>query len=114
MSQPEYPQQPYQPYGQQPYGYPQREADGATTALVLGILGLVLCQFIAPFAWAKGKGVLNEIDASNGALGGRGSAQAGYIMGIIGTIFLVLGILAGIVWVIFVVFMLSSSSTSTY
>ena len=33
-----------------------------------------------------------EIDASGGRLGGRGSAQAGYVLGIVGTIILVLGV----------------------
>jgi uncharacterized membrane protein YjgN (DUF898 family) len=64
----------------------------ATSSLVLGILGLVLCGVIAPFAWVIGKRAVNEIDASHGQLGGRGSAQAGYIMGIIGTALLALGL----------------------
>ena len=74
-------QQPYgqaQPYGQQP-GYPSYAADHpkATTVLILGILGIVVCGFIAPFAWRMGKRTVDEIDASQGRLGGRGSAQAG-------------------------------------
>ena len=39
-----------------------------------------------------GKRTVDEIDASNGQLGGRGSAQAGYILGLIGTILLGLGL----------------------
>ena len=60
----------------------------ATTAMVLGILGVVLCSFVAPFAWATGKRTLDEIDAAQGRLGGRGMAQAGYVLGIIGTVLL--------------------------
>ena len=59
-----------------------------TTSLVLGILGVVLCSVLAPFAWKMGKQTVDEIDASQGQLGGRGAAQAGYIMGIIGTVLL--------------------------
>ena len=87
-----------QPYGQAPQapGYPMAYAPDhpkATTSLVLGILGIVICGIIAPFAWRMGKRTVAEIDASQGQLGGRGSAQAGYILGLIGTILLGLGLL---------------------
>ena len=88
------PQYPYPGQGGPggyPYG-PQAEQSQATTALVLGILGLVICGVLAPFAWSIGHKSLKEIDASGGALGGRGKAQAGYIMGIIGTILLVVAV----------------------
>ncbi|MEP6814051.1 MAG: DUF4190 domain-containing protein [Marmoricola sp.] len=82
------PNQPYQPPYQPQYqvlpDHPQ-----ATTVLVLGILGLVLCGVIAPFAWTMGNRVQGEIDASRGTLGGRSSANAGRIMGIIGTVLLI-------------------------
>lgn len=101
------PQQPGQSgYGQQPYpqapppGYPARgqvqyapDHPRATTTLVLGILGLVLCQVLAPFAWVMGRRTLNEIEASQGRVGGRGAAQAGYVLGIVGTVLLVLGLI---------------------
>ncbi len=83
------------PYGQAP-GYPAQYAPDhprATTSLILGILGLVVCGVIAPFAWRMGKQTLNEIDASQGRVGGRGAAQAGYVLGIIGTVLLSLGLL---------------------
>ncbi|MDQ6642665.1 MAG: DUF4190 domain-containing protein [Actinomycetota bacterium] len=76
-------QPPYQPQYQRVPDHPQ-----ATTVLVLGILGLVLCGVIAPFAWAMGNRVQGEIDTARGALGGRSSASAGRIMGIIGTVML--------------------------
>jgi hypothetical protein len=64
-------------YGQSPYGVPQPFPPGAyapdhpkaTTSLVLGILGIVICGIIAPFAWQMGKRTVAEIDASNGQLG---------------------------------------------
>jgi hypothetical protein len=98
--QPPYGQGPYgqAPYGQAPQapGYPMAYAPDhpkATTSLILGILGIVICGIIAPFAWRMGKRTVAEIDASHGQLGGRGSAQAGYILGLIGTILLGLGLL---------------------
>ncbi|MEO5708557.1 MAG: DUF4190 domain-containing protein [Nocardioidaceae bacterium] len=96
--QPGYGQPPYQqpmPYGQAP-GYPVQfapEHPQATTSLVLGIIGLVLCSVVAPFAWRLGKRTLDEIDASQGQVGGRGAAQAGYVLGIIGTVVLGLALL---------------------
>jgi len=53
----------------------------------IGLLG-------APVAWYLGSKSLREIDASQGRLGGRGMAQAGKVMGIIGSILLVLGFVA--------------------
>ena len=92
----DHPDQPPGPPGQPPpyqqfqggY-YPPPDHPQATTALVLGILGLVLCGVIAPFAWQMGNRVLREIDAAQGQLGGRSSANAGRIMGIVGTAMLV-------------------------
>jgi hypothetical protein len=107
--QPDYGQQ--QPYGQPAYAPPDHPK--ATTSLILGILGIVLCSILAPFAWRIGKRTVDEIDASNGQLGGRGSAQAGYIMGIIGTILLGLALLFLVFWVIIAVIAVSSSSTSS-
>ena len=117
--QPQYPNQPYgqQPYGQAPYGQPQppygapqpgygygppalQNHPSATTALVLGLIGLVgivLCGGItlvlSPFAWQIGTKSVREIDANPGVYGGRDQANAGRIMGIIGTVLLVLGLL---------------------
>jgi hypothetical protein len=96
------------PYGTQPYGaYPQGYAPGqpehpsATTAMVLGIVGLVGIAFcggitlvLSPFAWAIGRRAVREIDAEPGRYSGREKANAGKIMGLIGTILLALGLLA--------------------
>jgi hypothetical protein len=83
---PGYPPQPgYAP--QAPIQYAP-DHPRATTAMVLGILGVVLCQVLAPFAWVIGKRTLSEIDAAHGRMGGRGAAQAGYVLGIVGTVLL--------------------------
>jgi hypothetical protein len=127
--QPDYGQQPGygQPaYGQQPtypqpgYGYPAATVpnDGqATAAMVLGILGLVFsfCYgfglIMSPIAWVLGHLSAKRIDASGGQLGGRGMAQAGVIMGIIGTVLLALAIVGLIV---LVVVLASNSGTSNF
>jgi len=84
----------------------------ATTALVLGIVGIVVCGFVAPFAWKVGRDTVRDIDASQGRLGGRGSAQAGYILGVVGTVLLALGLLAVVLLVLGLGVMSVSSSTS--
>jgi hypothetical protein len=83
-----------------PYPQVQQDAPGANTALVLGILGLVVCGVCAPFAWYYGNRALEQIDMSGGTLGGRGNAKAGQIMGIIGTILMAVGLVFGIIIVI--------------
>ncbi|WP_372733837.1 hypothetical protein [Nocardioides sp.] len=104
---PQYGQQQYpqQQYPQQPYGqpaYPQQPPYGAqipqdhpqaTTVLILGILGLVTCQILGPVAWVMGNRVVAEIDAGNGAVGGRSNASIGRILGIVATVILGLSLL---------------------
>jgi hypothetical protein len=92
---------PYDPSSPGPHAHGvQREHPRATTALVLGILGLVLCQVLSPFAWVIGGRAVREIDASQGVLGGRGSANAGRILGIVGTVLLVAGLVVGAVLIV--------------
>jgi len=114
FGQPPYPPQGYgqPPYPPQGYGQVQYAPDHpkATTAMVLGILSLVICGLIGPFAWSMGRRTVREIDASNGQLGGRGQAQAGFICGIISTVLLGLGL---IVVVLIVVIGIASSSSFT-
>lgn len=97
------------PYGQQPYGASQDHPQ-ATLILILGILGLVVCGIIAPFAWVMGNRVVGEIDASNGALGGRSMANAGRICGMIGSILIIVSIVLFVV--IFLFAGLAAVSTS--
>jgi hypothetical protein len=84
------------PYGQQPYGAVQDHPQ-ATLILILGILGLVVCGVLAPFAWVMGNRVVREIDASNGAIGGRSMANAGRICGIVGSVLIILGLVLFVV-----------------
>jgi hypothetical protein len=68
------------------------EDSQATVALVLGILGLVLCQILGPIAWVMGNNEVNAIDAGKRNPANRSTAQAGKILGIIGTVFLIVGV----------------------
>jgi uncharacterized membrane protein YjgN (DUF898 family) len=98
-------QPPYGPpnqYGAPPYGFAAPEHPQATTVLILGILGLVLCQLISPFAWVMGNRVVAEIDASNGQVGGRSQANAGRICGIVGTVLIGLALLVAVAGVVIV------------
>jgi uncharacterized membrane protein YjgN (DUF898 family) len=83
----------------------------ATTVLILGILGLVLCQVISPFAWTMGNRVVAEIDASNGQLGGRSAASAGRICGIVGTALIGVALLLCVAAVVVLLIVAASSSS---
>jgi len=71
----------------------------ATTALVLGILGIVCCGLCAPFAWIIGSGELKKIKSGFSSQAGKGFAQAGMIMGIIGTILVIISIIGIIIYI---------------
>jgi len=79
----------------QPMGPTAPKSSRATTSLVLGILGFLCCQLCAPFAWYMGKQELAAIRAGTSPASGEGSAKAGMILGLIGTILLILTL----VWV---------------
>ncbi|MGZ5416453.1 MAG: DUF4190 domain-containing protein [Nocardioides sp.] len=127
------PQQPPSPAGAPPYpppGYQQPGHQGyapagwyggpplvrlpdhpkATTALVLGIIALLggftcyLPLFLGPWAWAFGRRAVREIDAQPGRYDGRGQALAGYILGVVATVLLLLGLVALIAFLGFVFF----------
>jgi hypothetical protein len=74
----------------QPMGQSAPKSSRATTSLVLGILGFLCCQLCAPFAWYMGKQELAAIRAGTAPASGEGSAKAGMILGLIGTILLIL------------------------
>ncbi|PUA82589.1 DUF4190 domain-containing protein [Nocardioides currus] len=128
-----YGQAPYgqAPYGQVPYGQPAYGAPGyggpmaashpsATTAMVLGIGalgGMFVCGLpivLAPFAWMIGGRAVKEIDANPGRYTGRDQAQAGRIMGMIGTALLALIVVGIIVFIGLAVAVSDTSSDFTY
>lgn len=77
------------------------EPHRGTLILVFGILSIVVCQILGPFAWAMGNGDLRKMDAGTMDPEGRDHTKAGKICGIIGTVFLILGV----IYVIFVLIM---------
>ena len=91
-----YPQQGTGP-GPGPYGggYPVSPPNhpSASTVLVLGILGLVVCGVLAPFAWIKGNSALAEIDGQPGRWSGRDQVQIGRVLGIVGSVLLGIAVL---------------------
>ncbi len=94
-----YAQGPYvqNPYSQTPFVAPQYIPSSGTspaTALVLSILGLVMCGVLAPFGMIAGKNRRDEIDRGVGNPNDRGTAQAAFVVGLIGTIILVLAVVA--------------------
>ena len=86
----------------------------ATLALVLGILSLVICGVLGPFAWVIGGKAVREIDASGGAVGGRGLAMAGKVCGIIATVLLILGVVVGGLILILSLASSNGSSSGTF
>lgn len=84
----------YPSYGFSPYGGPPAlEHPQGTSILVLGILSLVVCGVLGPFAWKMGNTALGEIDSSGQRYSNRGNVTAGRICGIIGTVLLALQVL---------------------
>lgn len=77
------------------------EHPSATTSLVLGILGLVLFPPLAPVAWAMAARGRREAALQPGRYRTSGSLQAGYVLGVIGTVVLALVVL--VIVVVFVV-----------
>ncbi len=97
-----YQPQPYQGYSAPPYApaYGQssvRDHPLGTVAFVLGLLSVLGLTFLGPFGWYYGRKVIREVDSNPGAYSNRGLGMAGMVLGIIGTIFLVLtvALLAG-------------------
>jgi hypothetical protein len=61
--------------------------------LILGILGIVMCQLFSPVAWIMGSQDLAAMRAGRMDPEGEGTTRAGQILGIIGTILLVVCVL---------------------
>ena len=71
----------------------------ATKAMVVGLIALIggfTCYVplaLGPWAWVVGRRAVREMDAQPGRYEGRGQAMAGYVMGVIATVLLLLGVL---------------------
>lgn len=108
QSPPPPPPPPGQPYGGPGFGFRPKHPQ-ATTALVLGILGIVFCGVLAPFAWVIGGRAVKEIDANPAAFDGRGEANAGRILGIVGTVLLIVGVIVAVIYVVAIVLFVTAS-----
>jgi hypothetical protein len=94
LPQQQWPQQGMPPaYGQvwpsqaPPPGPPTRSNSKATWALILGIVGMVLCGVFAGIpAIVLGHQARKEIASGRGTQEGRGMATAGFVLGIISTV----------------------------
>ncbi|QIF00577.1 DUF4190 domain-containing protein [Roseimicrobium sp. ORNL1] len=78
---------------------PQGGSGLATTSLVFGIVSLVTCSLAgigALVAIITGHMALGRIDRSRGAIGGRGKAKAGLIMGYISLLLVGIAIVASL------------------
>lgn len=65
-------------------------SSNATLILVLGILSIVCIPLLGPVAWVMGNNALRELDQGFGDPNSRGLVVAGRILGIIGTVLLIL------------------------
>ncbi|QYJ02660.1 hypothetical protein KUV85_09935 [Nocardioides panacisoli] len=89
------PQNPYQPPAGPggPWGPPPSEHPQATLILVLGVLGITLCQLLGPVALVMGGRARKEIEAAQGTIGGSTQVTVGWALGIAGTIILAITVL---------------------
>jgi hypothetical protein len=95
---------PYQStYGStSPYGYPPVAIahPQAAVSMILGIVGVAFCPPVGIGGLVLGKRARREIDAEPQRYSGRGMATAGFVLGIISTVFsalFVLMVLLGVV-----------------
>lgn len=79
------------------------EPHRAALVFVLGLLSIVMCQILGPFAWIMGKKDMAKIEAGSMDPTGRGLTQAGMICGIVGTVLLCLSLVFMVLWVVLVV-----------
>jgi hypothetical protein len=94
------------------YGGGQVEHPQGTTVLILGILGIVACQILAPFAWSMGNKALEEVDRDPQRYSNRSLVNTGRILGMVGTIILGIYLVIFVFYIIFVVVLVGTSGTS--
>lgn len=89
---------------------PQLQPPPGTTPLVLGIIGIVACQMLAPFAWYMGR----QYEAQCRAMGVEpdGNGKAGKVLGIVGTILLGIQLLCVVAYILFAVLAVGAAAVS--
>jgi hypothetical protein len=104
MNDPRFVPPPVHPaYQQAPTEGPGATKSDATTVFILGLLGIILCQILAPIAWVKGNTYVQCCAIAEVPPDGLG--VAGRVMGIVGTVLLALTLL----WILFVFGMMAIS-----
>ena len=96
-------QNPQNPYNQPPIpppgggNLPPMSGGGgqvnATLLLVLGILGIICCGFLAPVTWVMSNSAMATLNAGGGQESDRTMVNIARILGIVGTVLLVISIL---------------------
>lgn len=76
----------------------------AILALIFGILGLVSMGLFSIPAWLLGKAERRAIEMGASPESGRGMAEAGYILGIIGIVLLILGAVFVLGWIALILY----------
>ena len=84
-----------------------------TMILVFGILGLVVCFPFGIVAWVMGNADLKAMDAGTMDPEGRGTTQAGKIIGMIATILTVLSFIIGIFFLALALILPAVASSSS-
>jgi uncharacterized membrane protein YccF (DUF307 family) len=84
-----------------------------TMILVFGILGLLVCFPFGIVAWVMGNADLKAMDAGTMDPEGRGTTQAGKIIGMIATILNVLGFIIGILFLALALILPAVASSSS-
>ncbi len=78
-----------------PASAPGRAGNQAIAALVCGILGITCCGLLAPIAWYLGTNETKAIRAGVSPIEGATLANVGRVLGIVGSVLLLLSI----VWI---------------
>jgi uncharacterized membrane protein YjgN (DUF898 family) len=83
-----------------------------TLILVLGILGIIVCQILGPVAWIMGNNGMALLNSGQGDESQRGNVNAGRICGIIGTVLLILGTIGTVLYVVGFAALVASSGAA--
>lgn len=76
------------------------EDSQSVTVFVLGLLSIITCQVLGPFAWKMGNDEVRAITEGRRSPENVGLAQAGRICGIVGTCLLALFLVFFILWLV--------------
>jgi hypothetical protein len=80
--------------------------------LVLGIVSIVCCPLVGPVAWIMGKGDMAKVKSGEIAKEAETMTFIGMILGIVGTVILVLDLIGGCVYAILAIFVLGAAGSA--